>query len=359
MWFLNGTPKHWSLTSSGRTLKNLAQDSMVQEPEYLPLLEQVKKGNIPDFFVRGAEPAAYLHAAELNRLISGFIADVLGGGRVTTQTFETELSSRLNRFNAYADLPPIGRCLLIDGRQGYCDQYTVGRYNFADGNFSFHYQIDSRNFAGAVAHELTHLEQDYLAICLLADYLKIEVECDFELLEDLAELMDANRDIKPSHATIKRFLKHRNGRRLNQQQKTRAEAILTSFRARHYMRIVKQDQMRAEALAPYRSWLSLSSYLSSPDYSKFWDSIVANKDKLPEGLKNSFKDILLKLDQEDIRLHQKTIGKNFYRLLRYYAEDAADLLHWLNRLWQRHLFFEREAYAVSDYFKSEFRPGRY
>lgn len=338
MFLLRSKSRHWSVDSGKRALRKLASDCVPYQPD--DLIPVINKETLPwGDLVNTALPAVLEHQSEFLYLLRDFVSQDLRQ-RISSEDFELKLANKLNRFSQLADLPNVGRCKLINGMISG-NYYNPGRYSFADGSLNFHYRFDPDNFIATVAHEFTHLEQDYLAICRLADFLEIGSSVEAAALDRLCELINVNRAIVPSNELVERFLRHRNGRRLSGAKKARAEAILSAMRLQPYYKTLVADVQRAEDLLP--KW----SFFSRIDYEGFWQTVSDRSAELPLGLLPKYKEALDYMQHEKLEAKKSQVARNFYLLMYYYKKEAESTAGLIYRIWQLHCFFEREAYAVS------------
>lgn len=345
MCFRTRTVKHWSLAASRHQLRQLAADSLLPEPtNLLPPLPRTRMVKADISLLPDALPVVLLKQHLLAGLLEDFLKTIMRRG-ISAGKFDAELSSRLNRFNSEADLPPVSHCILFDGENSpYSNAYFLGQYGFDSGDFRFHYRIDPLTFSSTVAHELTHLEQDYLFICLLSDFLGIGAIPSSDKLSRLGRLVEDNLGLQVSQEKLLRFLNHRRGRVLTEAQKNRATLITKAFRVAPYYKSLFQESAKARNLAPGLGWFERFDYL------RFWQGLSENPELLPLGLRKSFQETLFFLKTEGQAADLSKVGRNFYRLLRYYEEASSALYSDLLFLWKRHLYFEREAYAVGNKF---------
>lgn len=258
---------------------------------------------------------------------------------MNSKTFGEILATGINDFNAQVDLPPLASCSLFNGYSSVeFGMYTGAKYVAAPGSIEIHFQIDPKRFVGRIAHELTHLEQDYLFTCLLADYLNIGVEASTRELEALQSLVLTNYGTEPEFQKLSRFIRHRNGRVLQGALKQRAFQILHDFRFAPYLILVWKEWRKAQVLVDSRGLLNLFIF----DYENFWDKLQKDPGLAPHALLP-----LIQKAQSEMTAKaysKKQAGQQVFRLIRYFAQSTDTLRQDLLLLFRVGLYFEREAY---------------
>jgi len=324
--------------ASRKELRQLASRLVPEKPvSGFPELSKNLRQHLSGSFVTGSYPAVIRYQSEFEEIVGPFLQHDMRH-RISSAEFERRLLERLNRFNRLADLPSVRRAGLVNG-QVTSSLYKMGRYAFGDGSFGFHFQIEPATFISTVAHELTHMEQDYLVFCLLADIIGIDASFDDNEISEIIKLLEQNRTVRPNEETVRHYLAHRNGRALSPAQRARAELTLEAFRHQPYRMILIEDLKRADAVLPKRSWFRRTNYLA------FWQAL--SPDKVPAGLRTSYLDALDYIARSGNESTQYEMARQFHRLLSYHRRELDGLIDYIEIIWQRHCFFEREAYAVS------------
>ncbi|MBX9721311.1 MAG: hypothetical protein K2X81_07955, partial [Candidatus Obscuribacterales bacterium] len=266
--------------------------------------------------------------------------------------FGERLVVGLNHLNERIGLPPLTNCSLINGySQSEFGLYTRANYSFKTGGLGLHYELDPKTFPGTIAHELTHLEQDYLFVCLLADFLGIDSQASPKQISDLSNLILLNQGIEPSSQKLTQFLKYRKGRTLSGAQRLRAIQILQDFRYAPYLVSMAKEHQKARALVPSRGLIRWLLF----DYEAFYSQLLERKDSIPEPLQALlFKaDCYLMKEAKGPANQRRMAGKSLFWLLRYYANSTGELSQYLHQLYRLSLYFEQEAYAVGRKFNSK------
>lgn len=335
----------WNISLKSNRIKSIARSAIpIRDQTLFPLLPadfRPFRGN----FITGSQPAVLISHAHFIQSIRQLMRHELSYG-MKSEIFGSRLKAGLNRLNEGLNLPPLSNCFLFNGyNENEFGLYTRAKYRFQNASLGLHYQIDSGKLRGTIAHELTHLEQDYLFICLLSDFLEIGSDASEEKIASLQSLAYSNHGVEPSLEKLTSFLLHRNGRRLNDAERFRAYQILNDLRNARYLSLISAEVAKVEKLLPRRwsqAWLFLN-------YADFLSSLNGRMDLIPQNLLTVITDAL-RSAAEASNHHRKSAGKGIYRLLRYYRDEASELSQDLLLQFRFGLYIEREAYWVGNHF---------
>ncbi len=341
----NSSQVQWSISLNRSQLRELAESAIPRKVDHAdpPVPKDFHPTSRP--FIRGTHPAVLSHKADFEQTIRHLMRHELKFG-MKGQVFGERLCTGLNRLNERIGLPPLTSCNLINGySRNEFGLYTRANYSTKTGGLGFHYELDPKTFPGTVAHELTHLEHDYLFVRLLADFLGIGSIASPEQISDLSKLIFLNQGIEHDSRKLALFLEHRNGRSLEGAQRLRATQILLDFRYAPYLILIAKERSKAKALVPSRNLIEWLSF----DYEAFFSQLQERRDSFPETLLPMLVQATSYLAQASAH-HQRMAGKSFFRLLRYYSNSTEELSQYLLQLYRTSLYFEREAYTVGNEF---------
>lgn len=330
--------------TSKREIRNLAASLMPVKA--VNLLPQIPRDFIfvSGSSTAGATPAVLRHQSLFRSTMSDLMRHRLSYG-MSSKEFGASLCSGLNSFTSKVHLPQLSSCSLFNGYSSVeLGMYTGARYVTRSGSIDIHFEIDSKKFVSRVAHELTHLEQDFLFVCLLADHLAIGQRASLSELESLQKLCFQNSASEPEINKLSRFLEERKGEKLIGPKKTRAIQLLSDFRYGAYLRAVQTNQRQCLLLPDsisFLQWIRL-------DYEVFFDSVKFNLNQLPHSIRDEVQNLILEVIAKPEQ--KKSIGRRLFFLLKYYRQNLQELADELLYLLRFALYFEREAYGVGNSF---------
>jgi hypothetical protein len=139
-----------------------------------------------------------------------------------------QIQSELDQFNKEAGLPKVRVEIVPDAQMGEANaSYSDGVMRLRESTVTG--QDSVAGTMRAMAHELTHAEQDYLITRRFADQAKVGVEATPEQIAVIKDSYKKANLGEPDDARLKEALAMRNGRTLTETEGARADALALSF----------------------------------------------------------------------------------------------------------------------------------